>query len=139
MEFATIVTERGKINISRITLEALIRLILLDVEGISRPKRRRFRKIIQQDNVDNNTNINQDIKVEIKTDSIAVNLFLFINYGVRIPDLTWEAQSKVKERIKEITSIDIEQINVHIQGVIFSKKFQDKRNFVNQGNFLKIF
>ena len=134
MEFATIVTERGKINISRITLEALIRLILLDVEGISRPKRRRFRKIIQQDNVDNNTNINQDIKVEIKTDSIAVNLFLFINYGVRIPDLTWEAQSKVKERIKEITSID-----VHIQGVIFSKKFQDKRNFVNQGNFLKIF
>ncbi len=142
MDLATIVTDGGAINISRTTIETLIQLVLLDIDGINNPRKKRFSKVVQKENldsVDTVKHIGQDIKVEIKDDSILVNLFLFIKYGIRIPDLTWEVQSRVKEKIKEVTGIDIEQINVHIQGIVFSKKPHNKRSIVNPGSFLKIF
>jgi uncharacterized alkaline shock family protein YloU len=48
-------------------------------------------------------------------------------------------QAKVKEKIKEVTGLDIEQINVHIQGIYFSKRYNSKKKLVSQGSFLKIF
>ena len=144
MEAATIITDKGSINISRITLEILIRLALQSINGIIQPKKIGFPKIIQTSgaDVDNGKigkNNNPDVKIEIKPDSILVNLFLTINYGIRIPDLTWEVQAKVKEKIKEVTGLDIEQINVHIQGIYFSKRYNSKKKLVSQGSFLKIF
>ena len=144
MEAATIITDKGSINISRITLEILIRLALQSISGIIQPKKIGFPKIIQTSgtDVDNGKigkNNNPDVKIEINPDSILVNLFLTINYGIRIPDLTWEVQAKVKEKIKEVTGLDIEQINVHIQGIYFSKRHNSKKKLVSQGSFLKIF
>lgn len=144
MEAATIITDKGSINISRITLEILIRLALQSINGIIQPKKIGFPKIIQTSgaDVDNGKigkNNNPDVKIEINPDSILVNLFLTINYGIRIPDLTWEVQAKVKEKIKEVTGLDIEQINVHIQGIYFSKRYNSKKKLVSQGSFLKIF
>lgn len=142
MELATIVTEKGSINISRIIIETLVRLVLQNIDGITQPKRLGFPKIVRASDVDGDKigkNITPEIKVEIKPDSILVNLFLTINYGIRIPDLTWEVQAKVKEKIKEVTALEIEQINVHIQGIHFSKKQHNRKRLVEQGSFLKIF
>jgi uncharacterized alkaline shock family protein YloU len=144
MEAATIITDKGNINISRITLEILIRLVLQNINGIIQPKKAGFPKILQTYDADAgngkmNRNISPDVKIEIKPDSVLINLFLTINYGIRIPDLTWEVQAKVKEKIKEVTGLDIEQINVHIQGIYFSKRYNSKKKLVSQGSFLKIF
>lgn len=142
MELATIVTEKGSINISRITIEALIQLVLQEVNGLIIPKKIKFKKLLQAsdgDNVNENTGITPQVRVEIKPDSILVNLFLNIYYGIRIPDLTWEVQAKVKEKIKQVTDLDLDQINVHIQGIHIYKKQQNRSNLVTPGSFLKIF
>lgn len=142
MELATIVTDKGSINISRITIEILIRIVLQSIEGIIKPKKVGFSKIVQMSNTASekaSKNITPEVKVEIKPDSILVNLFLTINYGLRIPDLTWEVQAKIKEKVKEVTSLDIEQINVHIQGIHFSKRYHSREKLVAPGSFLKIF
>lgn len=142
MELATIVTDKGSINISRIIIETLVCLVLQNIDGITQPKRVGFPKIVQTTVAGGDKigkNIMPEIKVEIKPNSILVNLFLTINYGVRIPDLTWEVQAKVKEKIKEVTALDIEQINVHIQGIHFFKKHHNRKRLVEQGSFLKIF
>ncbi|MFZ2330334.1 MAG: Asp23/Gls24 family envelope stress response protein [Atribacterota bacterium] len=142
MELATVVTEKGKINITRITIETLIRMVLQEISGIIQPRKIGFSKIIQpsvNDNIETRKNITPEVRVEIKPDSIQINLFLTIHYGIRIPDLTWEVQAKIKEKIKEITGLDIEQINVHIQSIRFSKKYHHRRKLVAPGSFLKIF
>jgi uncharacterized alkaline shock family protein YloU len=142
MEFASIVTEKGSINISRITIEALIGLVLQDINGIIQPRKTGVSKIIKSsvdDSGKESNNITQEIRIEIKPDSVLVNLFLNIQYGIRIPDLTWEVQTKVKEKIKEATNLDIDQINVHIQSIRFSKKHYNKGKLVASGSFLKIF
>ncbi|HNR65352.1 MAG TPA: Asp23/Gls24 family envelope stress response protein [Atribacterota bacterium] len=142
MDLATVITEKGKINFTRITIETLIRIVLQEIKGIIQPKKISFPKIIQSfanENLETKKNITPEVRVEIKPDSIQVNLFLTIHYGLRIPDLTWEVQAKIKEKIKEVTSLDIEQINVHIQSIRFSKKYHYKRKLVAPGSFLKIF
>jgi len=92
-----------------------------------------------KENQEQNESISKEIKIEIKPDSIIINLYLIINYGIRIPDLTWEIQAKVKEIIKEATHLDIDKINVHIQGINYPKKYRNESQLVTQEMFLKIF
>ncbi|MFW6135047.1 MAG: Asp23/Gls24 family envelope stress response protein, partial [Elusimicrobiota bacterium] len=72
-------------------------------------------------------------------DSIIINLFLIINYGIRIPDLTWEIQARVKELLKDVTYLDVDKINVHIQGINYPKKYRYETQLVTQEMFVKIF
>ena len=66
------------------------------------------------------------------------NLFLIINHGVRIPDLTWEIQGKVKEKLKETAGLEIDKINIHIQGIHYPRKFRNEKQILAQEMFIKI-
>jgi uncharacterized alkaline shock family protein YloU len=143
MELATIRTINGNVNISRITIEALIFMVLQEIKGIVCPKKTVFhgmtKKIIKNGQDQNEKNALQEIRIEIKPDSIIINLFLVVHYGIRIPDLTWEIQAKVREKIKETIGLEVEKINVHIQGIRYPRKYQDKNKLVVPEMFVKIF
>ena len=144
MESASVLTDKGSINFSRDTIETLIQLILQSIQGIIHLKKSGLRKRagLTAENSENNqesTDVAQEVRVEIKPDSIIINLFLTIHYGIRIPDLTWEIQAKIKEKLKETTGLNINQIDVHIQGIRFSKKYHHRGKLVAPGAFLKIF
>ncbi|MDD4765293.1 MAG: Asp23/Gls24 family envelope stress response protein, partial [Atribacterota bacterium] len=103
MEYVTINNEKGNINVSRSAIETLSQLILLETKRIIKPKDttlNQFYKKYYKKNPDESAGIVQDIKIEIKPKIVIINLFLVINYGIRIPDLTWEIQAKIKEKFK---------------------------------------
>jgi len=142
MELASVLTDKGSINISRATIETLTRLILQDINGIIHLKRTNLRKrtaLLTENGDKENGNGAQEVSVEIKPDTIIINLYLIIQYGIKIPDLTWEVQTKIKEKLKKVTNLEIEQIDVHIQGIRFSKKYHNRGTLVAPGTFLKIF
>ncbi len=142
MEFATVNTDKGNINISRMTIESLIHLVLKDIKGVVVPGKTRLRELsnkIKQSTQEKNEGTPQEIKIEIKPDSVIINLFLIINYGIRIPDLTWEIQAKVKEKLKEVAGLDINIINIHINGIRYPNKYQNKDKLIIPEMFVKIF
>ncbi len=142
MELATIYTKNGNINISKITIETLIHLVLRDIKGVIGPKKnilKEISNIFTKEAQEQQESISKEIKIEIKPDSIIINLFLIINYGIRIPDLTWEIQARVKEVLKDVTHLDIDKINVHIQGINYPKKYRYETQLVTQEMFVKIF
>ena len=135
MELIAVRTENGNINYSRITVETVVFLVLRDIREIVGPKKTVFREITNKlikGTLDQYEDVSKEIKIEAKLDSITVNLFLDIKYGVRIPDLTWEIQSKIKEKLKETTGLDIDKINVHIQGIHYPRKYRHKNRLVTQ-------
>ena len=141
MESIAIRTENGNINISRITIEILIFTVLRDIKEIVGPKKTVFGEITNKlikGTSDQYENVSKEIRIEIKPDSVTVNLFLVITYGVRIPDLTWEIQSKIKEKLRETTGLEINTINVHIQGIHYPQKYRHRNQFVTQEIFVKI-
>ena len=144
MELAKVATDLGNINISRDIIETLIQLILQNIEGIIHFKRTALRKrreltVENNDSSQKSTDGTKEIRVDIKQDYITINLFLVISYGIRIPDLTWEIQAKIKEKLEEVTGLNIDQIDVHIQEIRFSKKYHHGGKLVTPGAFLKIF
>lgn len=66
-------------------------------------------------------NPGKGIKVEMKEKSVVVDIFIVVDYGVKIPELAWEIQETVKNSIETMTGLEVEKVNIHIEGVSFEK------------------
>jgi uncharacterized alkaline shock family protein YloU len=64
-------------------------------------------------------NLTKGVKVEVGEKQAAVDLFIIIEYGARIPDTAYTVQDNVKRAIESMTGLDVVEVNVHIQGVEF--------------------
>lgn len=88
-------------------------------------------------------NPGKGVKVEMKEDSVVVDLFIIVEYGIRIPELAWEIQETVKENIETMTGLSVEKVNIHVEGISFDKDKEKKKNEVaelvnSDGNDLEI-
>ena len=52
----------------------------------------------------------------------AIDLFVVVEYGVRIPDVAWKIQENVKRAIEGMTGLEVVEVNVHVQGVNFPQQ-----------------
>lgn len=59
------------------------------------------------------------VKVEVGEKQAAVDLFVIIEYGSKIPDIAYVIQENVKRAIESMTGLEVVEVNVHIQGVEF--------------------
>ncbi len=64
-------------------------------------------------------NLSKGVKVEVGEEQAAIDLFVVVEYGVRIPDVAWKIQENVKRAIEGMTGLDVVEVNVHVQGVNF--------------------
>ena len=64
-------------------------------------------------------NFAKGVKVEVGEKEAAVDLYIIVKYGVRIPDVALAAQENVKQAIEAMTGLSVVEVNVHVQGVGF--------------------
>ncbi|MBQ6530796.1 MAG: Asp23/Gls24 family envelope stress response protein [Clostridia bacterium] len=62
------------------------------------------------------------VKVDLNGKSATIDLYIVVDYGVRIPELAWEVQENVKNNIETMTGLDVQKVNIHIEGVSFEKE-----------------
>jgi len=62
-------------------------------------------------------NFTKGVKVEVGQIEAAVDLYVIIEYGYRIPEVSWEIQEKVKQAIESMTGLSVVEVNIHVQGV----------------------
>lgn len=67
-------------------------------------------------------NLSKGVKVEVGEKEAAIDLFIIVEYGWRIPDIAWEIQEKVKKAVETMTGLDVIEVNIHVQGVNFEKE-----------------
>ena len=137
----TIKTIYGKVNIPNETIENLVKINLTDVKGLVGSKKTIIKEItdILRGKIDNEDRNRRNIKVEVKKDGIFIDLFIVLKYGVRIPDIAWEIQNKIKRELKKQIEAENIEINIHVQGIQFSKKMQSKKDLVASNIFVKVF
>lgn len=70
-------------------------------------------------------NPSKGVKVEMTETTAAVDLYIVVKYGVRIPELAWEIQESVKNNIESMTGLVVEKVNIHIEGVNFDEEPAD--------------
>ena len=65
------------------------------------------------------------VKVAISETSVTVDLYIVVEYGVRIPELAWELQENVKNNIESMTGLEVSKVNIHVDGVSFEKNSEE--------------
>lgn len=61
------------------------------------------------------------VKVDMSGDSVSIDLYIVVEYGVKIPELAWEIQDNVKTSVETMTGLPVEKVNIHIEGISFDK------------------
>ena len=62
-------------------------------------------------------NLSKGVKVEAGEKEAAIDLYIIVEYGFRIPDVAWSIQEKVKKAVETMTGLNVIEVNIHIQGV----------------------
>lgn len=62
-------------------------------------------------------NFAKGIKVETGDKETKIDVNIIVEYGVRIPDVAYEIQIRVKKAVEGMTGLKVSEVNVHIQGV----------------------
>ena len=63
------------------------------------------------------------VKVEVAENAVVVDLYIVVEYGAKIPDISWEIQENVKNNIETMTGLEVE-------------KFENRMTFAKCCNYL---
>lgn len=79
-------------------------------------------------------NLAKGIKIEAGEKETKIDVNIIVEYGVRIPDVAFEIQNRVKKAVEGMTGLKVMEVNVHIQGVSTETSNEENVNSENTEN-----
>lgn len=70
---------------------------------------------------------NKGIKISKDKRGIIIDIFVTINYGENIPEISWNIQDNVAKSLKQNFQLNIAKIDIHVQGVNFKRKINERK------------
>ncbi|MGQ9512055.1 Asp23/Gls24 family envelope stress response protein [Thermodesulfitimonas sp.] len=75
-------------------------------------------------------NLAKGVKVEVGEREAAIDLFVAVDYGVRIAEVAAQVQAAVKRAVEEMTGLAVVEVNVHVQSVVFPEEHKEEERRV---------
>ena len=66
------------------------------------------------------------VKVEVGERQTALDLYVVMEYGVRIPEVARRVQENVKRAVESMTGLEVVEVNVHVAGISFHTEPKDE-------------
>lgn len=70
-------------------------------------------------------NLSKGIKVAVGEKETAIDIYVIMEYGVRVPEVAANIQNKIKDAVESMTGLTVVELNIHVEGVIFPPDFKD--------------
>ena len=110
----------GNVKISVEVVSKIASIAATEIEGVSCMRSNFVNEVAQK--LGAKKSGTQGVKVEITDDMAVIDLYLVVDYGVKIPELAWNVQEKVKESVEAMTGLAVTAVNIHIEGINFEKE-----------------
>ncbi|WRO23097.1 Asp23/Gls24 family envelope stress response protein [Metallumcola ferriviriculae] len=110
------VTENGSIRIADEVVAIIAGLAATEVDGVAGMSGGVVGGIAE---ILGRKNLSKGVKVEVGEKEAAIDIYLIVKFGIRIPDVALKIQENVKQAIDSMTGLNVVEINVHVQGVAF--------------------
>ncbi len=110
----------GNIKISVEVVSKIASIAATEIEGVSCMRSNFVNEVAQK--LGAKKSGTQGVKAEITEDMALIDLYLVVDYGVKIPELAWNVQEKVKESVEAMTGLTVTAVNIHIEGINFEKE-----------------
>lgn len=72
-------------------------------------------------------NLSKGVKVQLGEKEVAIDLYIVVDFGVRIPEVATKVQENVKRAVESMTGLECLEINIHVQGVSFAEPEDEHR------------
>lgn len=73
-------------------------------------------------------NLSKGIKVEINDKEADIDVFITVEYGIKISEIGEKVQKNVKNTVENMTGLEVKAVNVNIQDVNFPKKKEEEKD-----------
>ncbi|SHO52557.1 Asp23/Gls24 family envelope stress response protein [Anaerocolumna xylanovorans] len=108
----------GEVQIADEVVATIAALAATEVEGVAAMSGNATRELISKLGM---KGYSKGVKIEVNTDSVAVDLSLTLSYGYSIPETSRQVQEKVKTAIENMTGLSVSEVNVRISDVNIDK------------------
>lgn len=108
--------ELGDIVIAPEVLEVIIGITTAKIEGVYALRNKRFADRLGK-KIEG-----RGVYIDSKDDQVAVDIYVYLTYGVSVPTVAAKIQKEVKEAVAQATEIVVDQVNIHIVGVMTEKQ-----------------
>lgn len=73
-------------------------------------------------NILGKNNYSKGIKVSTEEETLNIDIYLIVKFGVKIPEVAWNVQEKAKKEVENLTGLKVKTVNIHVQGVSFEEE-----------------
>lgn len=71
-------------------------------------------------------NLSKGVKVSVGENAAAIDLYVVVEYGLKIPEVAYQVQENVRKAVESMTGLNVTAVNVHVQNVSVPKMEEDK-------------
>lgn len=114
---------KGKVSFANDVIAVIASLAATEVEGVAGLNTGMISGFVEKLGKKSYT---KGVKVEVGTEEVAVDVYLIVNYGVKIHEVSAKVQEAVKKSIENMTGLKVVEVNVYIESVNLPKDDQDK-------------
>lgn len=104
----------GEVQIADEVVATIAGLAATEVEGVAAMSGNITNELVSKLGM---KNLSKGVKIEVNSDSVAVDLSLTLEYGYSIPNTSKLVQEKVKSAIENMTGLTVSEVNIRISGV----------------------
>jgi uncharacterized alkaline shock family protein YloU len=66
-------------------------------------------------------NLSKGVKVNVGESSATIELYIVVEYGVKIPEVSKLVQESVKKTVETMTGLVVSAVNIHVQNVVIPR------------------
>ncbi|WP_396020249.1 Asp23/Gls24 family envelope stress response protein [Bacillus sp. ISL-34] len=115
-------TGLGKVEIAPEVIEVIAGIAASEVEGVAHMRGNFATGVVEKLGKKNH---GKGVKVDLTGESIKVELYCVMKFGVSIPKVAQEVQDNIREALLNMTAIDAGEVNIHVVGIAFENAKQE--------------
>ncbi|QUH26642.1 Asp23/Gls24 family envelope stress response protein [Serpentinicella alkaliphila] len=117
--------EYGEVKIASEVVATIVGLAALEVKGVAGMSGGLANGIAEKLG---KKSLSKGVKLEIKEKEVIIDLYIIVDYGTKIPDISWEIQNNVIKVVETMIGLKAMNVNIHVQGVHFPQEPAKQEN-----------
>ncbi|MFD2045966.1 Asp23/Gls24 family envelope stress response protein [Ornithinibacillus salinisoli] len=118
-------TGLGKVEIAPEVIEVITGIAASEVDGLYAMRGNFATGVVERFGKKTHS---KGVKVELTDNGVAIDLYVVLDYGVSIPQVAQKLQENIRQTLKNMTALDIAEINIHVVGVQMDKEDTEEVN-----------
>ncbi|MBA2873419.1 Asp23/Gls24 family envelope stress response protein [Thermaerobacillus caldiproteolyticus] len=113
----------GKVEIAPEVIEVIAGIAASEVDGVAQMRGNFAAGVVERFGKKNH---GKGVKVDLKEDGVAIDIYCLIQFGVSIPTVAKKIQENVRQALFNMTGLETSEINVHVVGIQFDTAKQEQ-------------